>query len=137
MPPPYTPEAAVARASPPMAVTLRLEDDVDVSRGDLICRPSNQPSMNRRFDARICWFDETSSLRTDVPYQLKHTTRWVAAEIDRLHYPLDGDPLHAGREAATLGGHEIGRISIQTASPLFFDTYRLNRTTGSFILVDP
>jgi bifunctional enzyme CysN/CysC len=132
-----TPEGPVAQAFPPMAVTLRLEDDVDVSRGDLICRPSNQPSMNSRFDARICWFDDTSRLRTDIPYQLKHTTRWVAAEIERLHYRLDVDTLRADREAETLEVNEIGRISIQTASPLFFDTYRLNRTTGSFILVDP
>jgi bifunctional enzyme CysN/CysC len=132
-----TPDGPVAQAFPPMAVTLRLEDDVDVSRGDLICRPSNQPSMNSRFDARICWFDDSSHLRTDIPYQLKHTTRWVAAEIERLHYRLDVDTLHADREAETLEVNEIGRISIQTASPLFFDTYRLNRTTGSFILVDP
>ena len=93
--------------------------------------------MNRRFDARICWFDDTSHLRTDIPYQLKHTTRWVAAEIESLHYRLDVDTLHADREAETLEVNEIGRVSIQTASPLFFDTYRLNRTTGSFILVDP
>ncbi len=132
-----TPDGAVAQAFPPMAVTMRLEDDVDVSRGDLICRPQNQPTMNRRFDARICWFDDTSRLRTDIPYQLKHTTRWVAAEVERLHYRLDVDTLHADRTAETLEVNEIGRVSIQTASPLFFDTYRLNRTTGSFILVDP
>jgi bifunctional enzyme CysN/CysC len=132
-----TPEGPVEQAFPPMAVTLRLEDDVDISRGDLICRPQNQPTMNSRFDARICWFDDTSHLRTDIPYQLKHTTRWVAAEIEHLHYRLDVDTLHADRDAETLEVNEIGRISIQTASPLFFDTYRLNRTTGSFILVDP
>src|ERR1700749_5177815 len=68
---------------------------------------------------------------------MKHTTRWVAAEIDRLHSRLNVDTLHADREAQTLEVNEIGRISIQPASPLFFDTYRLNRTTGSFILVDP
>jgi bifunctional enzyme CysN/CysC len=132
-----TSDGAVAQAFPPMAVTLRLEDEVDISRGDMICRPSNQPTVNRRFDARICWFDDTSHLRTDVPYQLKHTTRWVVAEIDRLHYRLDVDSLHADREAETLEVNDIGRVTIETASPLFFDTYRLNRTTGSFILVDP
>jgi bifunctional enzyme CysN/CysC len=93
--------------------------------------------VNRRFDARICWFDETSHLRTDIPYQLKHTTRWVAAEIEKLHYQLNVDTLHADREATTLEVNDIGRVTIETASPLFFDTYRLNRTTGSFILVDP
>jgi bifunctional enzyme CysN/CysC len=132
-----TPDGPVEQAFPPMAVTLRLEDEVDISRGDMICRPQNQPTVNRRFDARICWFDETSHLRTDIPYQLKHTTRWVAAEIEKLHYQLDVDTLHADREAKTLEVNDIGRVTIETASPLFFDTYRLNRTTGSFILVDP
>ncbi|HXF32355.1 MAG TPA: adenylyl-sulfate kinase [Solirubrobacterales bacterium] len=132
-----TPDGPVEQAFPPMAVTLRLEDDVDISRGDMICRPTNQPTVNRRFDARICWFDDTSHLRTDIPYQLKHTTRWVAAEIEKLHYRLDVDTLHRDLEAETLEVNDIGRISIETASPLFFDTYRLNRTTGSFILVDP
>jgi bifunctional enzyme CysN/CysC len=132
-----TPEGPVEQAFPPMAVTLRLEDEVDISRGDLICRPQNQPTVNRRFDARICWFDDTSHLRTDIPYQLKHTTRWVAAEISKLRYRLDVDTLHRDLDAETLEVNDIGRISIETASPLFFDTYRLNRTTGSFILVDP
>ncbi|OJU83831.1 MAG: adenylyl-sulfate kinase [Solirubrobacterales bacterium 70-9] len=132
-----TPDGPVAQAFPPMAVTVRLEDEVDISRGDMICRPQNQPTVNRRFDARICWFDDTSHLRTGIPYQLKHTTRWVAAEVETLHYQLDVDTLHADREAETLEVNDIGRVTIETASPLFFDTYRLNRTTGSFILVDP
>jgi bifunctional enzyme CysN/CysC len=132
-----TPDGPVEQAFPPMAVTLRLEDEVDISRGDMICRPGNQPTVNRRFDARICWFDDTSHLRKDIPYQLKHTTRWVAAEVEKLHYQLNVDTLHADREAETLEVNDIGRVTIETASPLFFDTYRLNRTTGSFILVDP
>jgi bifunctional enzyme CysN/CysC len=132
-----TPDGQVAQAFPPMAVTLRLEDDVDVSRGDMICRPTNQPTATRRFEATICWFDETSHLRTDIPYQLKHTTKWVAAEIEDLRYRLDVDTLHRDLEADTLEVNDIGRVSIQTASPLFIDEYRLNRTTGSFILVDP
>jgi bifunctional enzyme CysN/CysC len=132
-----TPDGAVATAFPPMAVTLRLEDDVDVSRGDMICRPTNQPNATRRFEATVCWFDETSHLRTDIPYQLKHTTKWVAAEIEELRYRLDVDTLHRDLSADTLEVNDIGRVTIQTASPLFIDEYRLNRTTGSFILVDP
>jgi bifunctional enzyme CysN/CysC len=132
-----TPDGPVEQAFPPMAVTLRLEDDVDISRGDMICRPQNQPTVNRRFDARICWFDDTTQLRTGIPYQLKHTTRWIAAEVELLHYQLNVDTLHADRDAETLEVNDIGRVTIETASPLFFDTYRLNRTTGSFILVDP
>jgi bifunctional enzyme CysN/CysC len=132
-----TPTGPVTEAFPPMAATLLLEDEIDVSRGDMICRPSNQPTANRTFEAMVCWFDETSNLRTDIPYQLKHTTKWVAAEVETLRYQLDVDTLHSDRTAETLEVNEIGRVAIHTASALFFDTYRLNRTTGSFILVDP
>ena len=120
-----------------MAATLLLEDEIDVSRGDMICRPSNQPTAQQTFDAMLCWFDDTSSLRTDIPYQLKHTTSWVAAEVENLRYRLDVDTLHSDRTAETLEVNDIGRVAINTSSPLFFDTYRLNRNTGSFILVDP
>ncbi len=132
-----TPNGEVEQAFPPMAVTMLLDDELDISRGDMICRPTNQPSANRRFEAMVCWFDETSRLRTDVQYQLKHTTRWVAAEVEELRYRLDVDTLHRDLDADTLEVNDIGRISIHTTSPLFFDEYRLNRTTGSFILVDP
>ncbi len=132
-----TPEGEVATAFPPMAVTIRLEDDVDVSRGDMICRPTNQPTAGRRFEAMICWFDETSHLRTGAPYQLKHTTRWVAAEVEELRYQLNVDTLHRDLTAETLEVNDIGRVAIHTTSPLFFDEYRMNRTTGSFIMVDP
>ncbi len=132
-----TPDGAVEQAFPPMAVTMLLDDDLDISRGDMICRPSNQPTANSRFEAMICWFDETSSLRTGAPYQLKHTTRWIAAEVETLRYELNVDTLHRDLGAETLEVNDIGRVSIHATSPLFFDEYRLNRTTGSFILVDP
>jgi bifunctional enzyme CysN/CysC len=132
-----TPDGAVDQAFPPMAVTMLLDDELDISRGDMICRPSNQPSANSRFEAMICWFDETSSLRTGVPYQLKHTTKWIAAEVETLRYELNVDSLHRDLGAETLEVNDIGRVSIHATSPLFFDEYRLNRTTGSFILADP
>jgi bifunctional enzyme CysN/CysC len=132
-----TPDGEVAQAFPPMSVTIRLEDEVDISRGDMICRPTNQPTASRRFEAMICWFDETSHLRTGAPYQLKHTTRWVAAEVEELRYQLNVDTLHRDLAAETLEVNDIGRVAIHTTSPLFFDEYRINRTTGSFILVDP
>ena len=132
-----TPDGEVAQAFPPMAVTLRLEDELDVSRGDMICRPTNRPTAAGRLEAMICWFDETSRLRTGAPYQLKHTTRWVAAEVSGLRYRLDVDTLHRDLGAETLEVNDIGRVAIHTTSPLFFDEYRTNRTTGSFILVDP
>jgi len=132
-----TPNGPVDQAFPPMAVTMLLEDELDISRGDMICRPTNQPTASRRFEAMVCWFDETSSLRTGAPYQLKHTSRWVSAEVEELRYQLDVDTLHRDLDAETLEVNDIGRIAIHTTSPLFFDEYRLNRNTGSFILVDP
>jgi bifunctional enzyme CysN/CysC len=132
-----TPNGAVTQAFPPMAVTLLLEDELDISRGDMICRPTNQPTASGRFEAMVCWFDETSTLRTGAPYQLKHTSRWVTAEVEELRYQLNVDTLHRDLEAETLEVNDIGRIAIHTTSPLFFDEYRLNRSTGSFILVDP
>jgi bifunctional enzyme CysN/CysC len=120
-----------------MAVTMLLEDELDISRGDLLCRPTNQPNASSRFEATLCWFDETSSLRTGAPYQLKHTTRWIAAEVEELRYRLDVDTLHRDLEVETLEVNDIGRVAIHTTSPLFFDEYRMNRSTGSFILVDP
>ncbi len=132
-----TPDGAVEQAFPPMAVTMLLEDELDISRGDMICRPSNQPSASNRFEAMICWFDETSSLRTGAQYQLKHTTRWIPAEVETLRYELNVDTLHRDLGAETLEVNDIGRVAIHTNSPLFFDEYRLNRATGSFILADP
>jgi bifunctional enzyme CysN/CysC len=132
-----TPNGTVAQAFPPMAVTMLLDDELDISRGDMLCRPSNQPTANSRFEATLCWFDETSSLRTGVPYQLKHTTRWITAEIEVLRYRLDVDTLHRDLEVETLEVNDIGRVALHTTSPLFFDEYRMNRSTGSFILVDP
>jgi bifunctional enzyme CysN/CysC len=132
-----TPNGEAEQAFPPMAATLLLEDEIDVSRGDMICRPTNQPTANRRFEAMVCWFDETSSLRTGAPYQLKHTTRWLTAEVESLRYRLDVDTLHRDLDAETLEVNDIGRISVHATAPLFFDEYRVNATTGSFILVDP
>jgi bifunctional enzyme CysN/CysC len=132
-----TPNGAVEQAFPPMAATLLLEDEIDISRGDMICRPTNQPTASRRFEAMVCWFDETSRLRTGVNYMLKHTTRWVPAEVEALRYQLDVDTLHRDLASETLEVNDIGRISIHASQALFFDEYRLNRNTGSFILVDP
>ena len=116
---------------------MLLDDELDISRGDMICRPPTSRARTERFEATLCWFDETSSLRTGAPYQLKHTTRWIAAEVEDLRYRLDVDTLHRDLDVETLEVNDIGRVTIHATSPLFFDEYRMNRTTGSFILVDP
>jgi bifunctional enzyme CysN/CysC len=125
----------VTEAFPPMAVTVRLTDDLDISRGDMICRPHNAPEATQDVDAMVCWM-------TDKPLQrgrklaIKHTTRSARALVKELHYRLDVNSLHRDQEADALGLNDIGRIGIRTTAPLFADPYRRNRATGGFILID-
>jgi len=123
-------------AYPPMAVTVRLTDDIDISRGDMICRPNNQPEVGQDIEAMICWMSEFSELRPNAKLALKHTTRSVRALVKDLHYRLDINTLHRDEGAESLTLNEIGRVRLRTTQPLFFDEYRRNRSTGSFILID-
>jgi len=131
-----TADGPVAEAFAPMAVTVRLADEIDISRGDMICRPHNQPHNGQDVDAMICWMSEQTALANGAKFHLKHTTRSVKALVKDLHYRLDVNTLHRDHEATSLGLNEIGRVSLRTTAPLFFDDYRRNRTTGSFILID-
>ena len=130
-----TMDGLVDEAFPPMSVTIRLTDDVDVSRGDMICRPHNQPTVSQDVDAMVCWMHDTP-MKTRGKYFIKHTTRDARALIQDLHYRLDVNTLHRDESAETLGLNEIGRVTLRTTVPLFVDEYRRNRSTGSFILVD-
>jgi bifunctional enzyme CysN/CysC len=127
----------VDEAFPPQAVTLTLADDVDVSRGDLICRPHNRPFVSPDVDAMVCWFSERSSLSAGARYRVQHTTRSATARVELLDYRLDINTLHRDESANSLALNEIGRIKLRAQSPLMFDPYRRNRATGSFILIDP
>ncbi len=118
------------------AVCVELEDDLDVGRGDMLCRPNNRPLVGHEIDAMVCWFDERSALDPDARYALLHTTRSTTARVARLDYRLDVNSLHRDEAATTLGLNEIGRVQLRTQQPLLFDPYRRNRTTGSFVLVD-
>ncbi len=131
-----TADGSMEEVVPPASVTLRLADDIDISRGDMICRPNNQPTVSQDVDAMLCWFGERAQLRTGGKYALKHTSKWVRALVKDLHYRLDVNTLHRDDTAETLSLNEIGRVTLRTTQPLFFDEYRRNRTTGSFILVD-
>ncbi len=126
----------VAQAYPPMSVAIRLADELDVSRGDLICRPHNQPDASQDIEAMICWMDEQKPLRPGVKYTVKHTTRSVRAMVKSLQYRLDVNTLHRDEAAASLGLNEIGRVRLRTTAPLLCDDYRRNRATGGFILID-
>ncbi|MEE8405595.1 MAG: sulfate adenylyltransferase subunit CysN [Acidimicrobiia bacterium] len=131
-----THDGPLEEASPPMSVIVTLEDDIDISRGDMICRPHNQPHASQDIDAMVCWMAEGSSLRPGTKYAVKHTTRWARAMVKSLRYRLDVNTLHRDESATSLALNEIGRISLRTTTPLLFDEYRRNRQTGSFILVD-
>lgn len=117
------------------SVTVVLEDDLDISRGDLIVRPNNLPQVERRLEAMLIWTDE-EELDLRRTYLIQHGPRTVRASVESIHYRVNVDSL--GREGShPLGMNEIGRVQFECHQPLFFDPYRMNRQTGGFILVDP
>ncbi len=128
-------EGPLDEAVAPDSVVLTLEDDVDVSRGDMIVRRMNLPAVGTRFDALVCWMAE-EPMDPSTPFILRHTTREVKAYVDQVVYRIDMDTLHR-EDADTFRLNDIGRVVIETAAPVFFDSYRANRGTGSFILVHP
>jgi bifunctional enzyme CysN/CysC len=117
------------------AVVLTTTEELDISRGDMIVRKKNLPTVTNRFEAYLCWMSG-DELATGQAYTLLHTTREVQAFVGRVDYRVDVDTLHR-QQAPTLGLNEIGRVEITTGQPLFFDSYRVNAATGSFILIDP
>jgi len=131
-----TADGPVTEAFPPMSVTVRLADEIDISRGDLICRPHNAPSVAQDIEAMVCWMDETAPLRVGGKYAIKHTTRTARTVVRGLQYRLDVNTLHRDDTAGELQLNEIGRIRLRTTVPLLADEYRRNRTTGGFILID-
>jgi bifunctional enzyme CysN/CysC len=128
-------DGPIDAAYPPMSVTVRLEDELDVSRGDMIARPDNQGTVTDVFDATICWMSDTP-LREGARYAIKHTTRSARATVRSLRYRIDVNTLHRDPETSELGLNDIGRVTLRLSSPIAFDTYSRNRSTGSFILVD-
>jgi bifunctional enzyme CysN/CysC len=131
-----TMDGPVDEAFAPMSVTIVLEDELDVSRGDMICRPHNQPHVGQDVDAMVCWMTEQSTLQPRAKLAVKHTTRSARAMVTELRYRLDVNTLHRDESANALGLNEIGRVGLRITQPLFHDEYRRNRETGSFILVD-
>ena len=126
---------SVDAAYAPMSVTLHLADNIDISRGDVITRAANQPTVGQDLEAMVCWMTD-KPLQPRGRYAIKHTTRWAKAIVSELVSRLD---IHTGEHTpapAELGLNALGRIKLRTTTPLVYDAYRDNRTTGSFILVD-
>jgi bifunctional enzyme CysN/CysC len=118
-----------------MSVTVHLEDDLDVSRGDLICRPHNHPQPTRELDATICWMAERP-LEPRTRVVVKHTTRTVRAIVDDLVSVVDIHTLDDRPTPERLALNDIARVRLRLAEPLAVDAYAENRTTGAFILID-
>jgi sulfate adenylyltransferase large subunit len=125
----------VDAAFPPMSVVVHLADDVDVSRGDMLCRPNNRPIVAQELDAMVCWMSERP-LQPKGRYAIKHTTRNARAIVTDLHYRLDIQTGHRVEGIDRLGPNDIGRIHLKTTAPILHDAYRRSRSTGSFILID-
>ncbi len=128
--------APVAEAFAPMSVTLLLDDDVDISRGDMICRPNNRPAVAQDIEAMVCWMSSDQVLAKRSRLVVKHTSRTVKAIVTDLHYRIDVNTLHRDESAAQLGLNEIGRVRLRLTQPIFCDPYARNRTTGGLILID-
>ena len=130
-----TADGEVSEAYPPMSVTVRLEDELDVSRGDMIGRPNNQPEPTQDIDAMICWMD-FDPMQVGAIYAVKHTTRAARALVKEIKYELDINTLHRAPSPTSLGLNGLARATLRTTQPLMVDPYRRNRNTGSFILID-
>jgi sulfate adenylyltransferase large subunit len=128
-------DGELEEATAPMSFTLRLEDELDISRGELICRPEEAPSVSRQLEADLCWMT-AELMRPGARYLLKHTSRTVTAVVDEIEDQLDAHTLERIGPPTELGLNDIARVRLRTSAPLAFDPYASNRRTGSFILID-
>ena len=126
----------VPEAFAPMSVTVTLEDEIDISRGDMIVKQNNPPQSSQQIEAMICWFSSEANLEERGRYTLRHTTNDVKCLVKELKYKMDINTLHKLKEDREVRLNDIARVSLQTSAPLHFDRYRRNRAMGSFILID-
>ena len=130
-----SPNGPVQEAYPPMSVTVRLEDEIDISRGDMLCRPGNRPEPTQDVEAMVCWMD-ADALTVGRKVGIFHTTRMARAVVKDIPYELNVNTLHRDTDTQALGLNSIGRVRLRVTTPLLVDDYDDNRTTGSFILID-
>jgi sulfate adenylyltransferase subunit 1 len=128
-------EGAIEEAFAPMSVTITLQDDIDVSRGDMIVRTNNQPEAKQDLDVMLCWLNNKGP-QPRAKYTIRHTSADAKAIIKEIRYKLDVNTLHRNEEDKEVKGNDICRATIRTTRPLFIDSYKKNRNTGSIILVD-
>lgn len=128
-------DGQLEEAFAPMSVTMTLEDEIDISRGDMIVKPNNQPSATQDIELMICWLNE-KGLQPNGKYILKHTSKECRCIVKDIRYKMNINTLHRIEDDKSIGLNDIGRIQLRTTSPLFCDSYNKNRTTGSVILID-
>ena len=121
----------------PQSVTILLEDEIDVSRGDMLVKPNNQPNISQDLDARICWFSGTKKFSQGTKCLFRQTTKEAQAIVSAINYKVDVNTLRKNEEDLEFSMNDVGRVKLRVSQPIFYDTYRRNRNTGSFILVDP
>ncbi len=126
---------SLQEAFPPMSVTITLEDDIDISRGDMLVRPNNQPEQTQDLDLMVCWFNPVA-LKLNGKYAIHHTSKAARCVVKKILYKVNVNNLHRDQEDKTVGMNDIARISVRTTAPLFVDRYTRNRNTGSLILID-
>ncbi|MBD0259601.1 MAG: sulfate adenylyltransferase subunit CysN [Cytophagales bacterium] len=125
----------VAEAFPPMSVVMTLQDEIDISRGDMIVKPNNQPQAAQDIELMVCWLND-KKLQPGGKYAVKHTTKDVRCIVKDVRYKVNINTLHRVEDDRSIGMNDIGRILIRTTQPLFYDSYSRNRSTGSIILID-
>ncbi len=125
----------VAEAFPPMSVVITLQDEIDISRGDMIVKPNNQPQVGQDIELMVCWLND-KKLQPGGKYALKHSTKDVRCIVKDVRYKVNINTLHRVEDDRNIGMNDIGRIMIRTTQPLFYDSYSRNRSTGSLILID-
>lgn len=132
----HTLDGDIEEAYYPMSVAITLEDEIDIGRGDMIVKQNNPPKVEQDLEAMICWFSRDKSLLTRGKYIIRQTTRETKAMVKEICYKVNINTLHKVEDDLDVKLNDIARIKLRTASPVIFDTYRRNRNTGSFILVD-
>ena len=128
-------DGEVKEAFSPMSVCMTLTNDIDISRGDMIVRENNQPTIGQNIDIMICWMDEKNMI-LNGKYTIRHTSQTARCIIKEVKYKIDINSLHRIEQEKKISLNDIARITIRTTKPLFYDSYRRNRNTGSVILVD-
>lgn len=131
----HGPNGIISEAFAPQSVVIELNENIDISRGDMIAKSNNQPNQSQEIDAMVCWMDN-KALNLNNKFIIKHTTRECRAILKEIVYKLDLNSLKRIEDSTNLAMNDIARIKLKTTAPLLFDSYRKNRASGSFILID-